>query len=72
MSNLNAAPPCRCCSSVRAYIEDHLDPHAQLKRTDNATKVVKLLDATFRLEGGSGVTVEQMRAYLAQLGESHD
>ena len=67
MRSMSANPGCGCCLTLRAYIQDHLDPFGLLTPRDNPVEVVASLDRAFRSEGGSGVTVEEMAAYLDEL-----
>lgn len=61
---LNSPAPCACCTTLRAYIAAHLDPEGLLSGEDDPREVVASLDAAFRDEGGSGISVEEMADYL--------
>jgi hypothetical protein len=65
--SLNTKPVCKCCTSVRNYIAEHLDPSGTLDGTEDAAEVVRQFNQVFRDEGGAGVSVEDMADYLAAL-----
>ncbi len=71
MRNLNAAPPCLCCGSLRGYISTHLNPGGALRKEDHPGQVVDELDNVFRDEGGSKVDVSEMAAYLTLQPSRH-
>jgi len=58
---------CNCCETVHEYIAQHIDPSALLRASDDPTDIVAHADRAFRNEGGTGVTVAEMQAYLDDL-----
>lgn len=63
-TTLNRNPACRCCATIRDYIASHLDPHGTIERGDNAQEYLDAFNDTFRDEGGAGVSVEDLQAYI--------
>ena len=60
-------------NSMRAiahFIQEALDPGANLRHTDDAADVVAGLDRVFADEGGAAISVWQMQRYLDIL-DSH-
>ena len=53
--------------SIGQFIREYLDPYGDLTPDDNPAEIVRQLDSIYREDGGCGVTVEEMREYLAGL-----
>ena len=66
---LGQEPLCNCCVSVKTYIADHLDPSGLLDGTENPTEQLAAFDEMFASEGGAGITLAQMEAYLSWIAE---
>ena len=68
--SLDQAAPCdgmRCGTSLREYIENHLDPAVEILMSDDPAVVVAMLDNLYRTEGGSGIDAEAMAAYMDEM-----
>lgn len=69
MSILTAPPPCSCCDTVRQYIADHLDRDGLIKPTDDPSETLAIFDRCFAEDGGSGLDLKDVAAYIEELGE---
>lgn len=53
--------------AISTYIQEYIDPQNNLSHDDDAEQVLAELDIVFADDGGTGLTVEQMREYLDTL-----
>jgi hypothetical protein len=65
-SILDARPRCDCCPTQRAFIATHLDPDGMIDNSEDPAEVVEGFDCV-REDFDCGVTIEEMREYLAEL-----
>ena len=62
-----AISQCDCCPTVVEYIRQHLDLAGLTRSDEDPAKVLDLFDRCF--EGGSGVTLDDVKEYLDALRE---
>lgn len=64
--NLAASPPCNCCTTIRQYIAEHLDPLGLTRPDDDPAATLAIFDRCCESEGetGCGLTVEDVAEYI--------
>jgi hypothetical protein len=69
MSSLDRTPDCGCCSTIRSYIAEHLDPSATIQGDENPEELLALLTECFPGEP-LGIDADDLAEYLDEIRAS--